>query len=110
MKKRLKKIKKKLKKIGEILLAIIVAVPICIGMIICAFGILFVVGTVAVIIVATIVPIAIVINAVTDLTNHKKQQSCNSKKEDIGHEEDALGPKGFVKKIIVYSDKLRRII
>lgn len=86
-----KKLRKKLKKIGEVILAIIVAVPICVGMIICAFGIFIAIGIVASIIIVTVVPIAIIINTVTDLINHKNMIITQPEEEDVDYEEDALG-------------------
>lgn len=82
-----KRTKKKLKKIGEVTLTAIVAIPICVGMIACAFGIFIALGVVAIIIIAVIVPISIVINVVTNLTGHNTKTIITYKEEDNDDEE-----------------------
>ena len=86
-----KKTRKKLKKIGETALAALIAIPICAGMIACAFGIFIALGVAVIIIMVVVVPIAIIINAITDLTNHSTKTVITYKEEDMDNEKYEIG-------------------
>lgn len=79
----------KLKKIFEVILAGLVAIPVCIAMIVSAYAIFFAIGIVIIVIIIIIVPIAVVINTITNLFDRKKTNTTITiKKEDFKNDED----------------------
>ncbi|MCM1223921.1 MAG: hypothetical protein NC548_56660 [Lachnospiraceae bacterium] len=88
--------REKLKKLFEVLLAVFVAVPICVAMIVGAYGLFFIAGIFVIIVMIVIVPIAIVINAVMGLTGRKitsttitiREENFDDEEDEFENEED----------------------